>query len=153
MENNALIVLKGKQEIDGEENCYELTTMGNYTKKGDKYYISYEGSEITGYENTRTTLKVKEDYVSMIRFGKASAQMIFEKGSKYSGYYNTPYGGLTVDVTTKDIQVNINDDGGEFKLDYYIQFNHDAPVRNGMHVKIRKVGIDGDSIRTDEEYA
>ncbi|MBR5157763.1 MAG: DUF1934 domain-containing protein, partial [Clostridia bacterium] len=85
MENNALIVLKGKQEIDGEENCYELTTMGNYTKKGDKYYISYEGSEITGYENTRTTLKVKEDYVSMIRFGKASAQMIFEKGSKYSG--------------------------------------------------------------------
>ncbi len=153
MENNALIVLKGKQEIDGEENCYELTTMGNYTKKGDKYYISYEGSEITGYENTRTTLKVKDDYVSMIRFGKASAQMIFEKGSKYSGYYNTPYGGLTVDVTTKDIQVDINDDGGEFKLDYYIQFNHDAPVRNGMHVKIRKVGIEGDSIRTDEEYA
>ena len=153
MENNALIVLKGKQEIDGEENCYELTTMGNYTKKGDKYYISYEGSEITGYENTRTTLKVKEDYVSMIRFGKASAQMIFEKGSKYSGYYNTPYGGLTVDVTTKDIQVDINDDGGEFKLDYYIQFNHDAPVRNGMHVKIRKVGIDGDGIRTDEKNA
>ena len=153
MENNALIVLKGKQEIDGEENCYELTTMGNYIKKGDKYYISYEGSEITGYENTRTTLKVKEDYVSMIRFGKASAQMIFEKGSKYSGYYNTPYDGLTVDVTTKDIQVNIDDDGGEFKLDYYIQFNHDAPVRNGMHVKIRKVGIDGDSIRTDEKNA
>ncbi|MBR5157139.1 MAG: DUF1934 domain-containing protein, partial [Clostridia bacterium] len=115
--------------------------------------ISYEGSEITGYENTRTTLKVKEDYVSMIRFGKASAQMIFEKGSKYSGYYNTPYGGLTVDVTTKDIQVDINDDGGEFKLDYYIQFNHDAPVRNGMHVKIRKVGIDGDGIRTDEKNA
>lgn len=146
MENNALIVLTGKQEIDGEESTYELTTMGNYTKKGDKYYISYEGSEITGYENSRTTLKIKADYVSMIRFGKASAQMVFEKGSKYSGFYNTPFGGLSVDVTTKDLKVDVNDDGGELELDYYIQFNHDAPVRNGMHVKIRKVGIESDSV-------
>lgn len=146
MENNAWIVLTGTQEIDGEESSYELTTMGSYVKKGDKYYISYEGSEITGYENTRTTLKVKEDYVSMIRFGKASAQMIFEKGSKYSGFYNTPYGGLSVDVTTKDLAVDIDENGGELRLDYYIQFNHDAPVRNGMHVKIKKVGNDSDSI-------
>ncbi len=153
MENNALIVLTGKQVVDGEENSYELTTMGNYTKKGDKYYISYEGSEITGYENSRTTLKVKEDYISMIRFGKASAQMIFEKGSKYSGFYNTPFGGMSVDVTTKDIQVDIDENGGEFRLDYYVQFNHDTPVRNGMHVKIRKVGDEIDSVRTDKEYA
>ena len=33
MENNALIVLTGRQVVDGEENSYELTTMGNYTKK------------------------------------------------------------------------------------------------------------------------
>lgn len=153
MENNALIVLTGRQVVDGEENSYELTTMGNYTKKGDKYYISYDGSEITGYEDTRTTLKVKEDHVSMIRFGKSSAQMIFEKGSKYSGFYNTPFGGLSVDVTTKDIQVDVGEDGGEFCLDYTIQFNHDAPVRNGMHVTIRKVGSSSDNFRTDEEYA
>lgn len=153
MENNALIVLTGKQVIDGEENCYELTTVGNYTKKGDKYYISYEGSEITGYEDSRTTLKVKRDSVSMIRFGKSSAQMIFEKGSKYSGFYNTPFGGLSVDVTTKNLQVDIDDDGGEFSLDYYIQLNNDIPILNGMHVKIRKVGNEGDGIRTDEEYA
>lgn len=153
MENNALIVLTGKQVIDGEENCYELTTVGNYTKKGDKYYISYEGSEITGYEDSRTTLKVKRDSVSMIRFGKSSAQMIFEKGSKYSGFYNTPFGGLSVDVTTKNLQVDIDDDGGEFSLDYYIQLNNDIPILNGMHVKIRKVGNESDGIRTDEEYA
>jgi uncharacterized beta-barrel protein YwiB (DUF1934 family) len=153
MENNAVIVLTGKQEIDGEENSYELTTVGNYTKKGDKYYISYEGSEITGYENSRTTLKVKEDYVSMIRFGKASAQMVFEKGSNYSGYYNTPYGQLVIDVATTDMKIDIDDEGGEFYLDYYISFNHDAPIKNGMHVKIRKVGIDGDGIRTDEKHA
>lgn len=153
MENNALIVLTGKQMIDGEENSYELTTVGNYTKKGDKYYISYEGSEITGYEDSRTTLKVKRDSVSMIRFGKSSAQMIFEKNRKYSGFYNTPYGGLSVDVTTRDLKVDIDDNGGEFSLDYYIQFNNDIPVENGMHVKIRKVGNESDSIRTDKEYA
>ena len=79
--------------------------------------------------------------------------MIFEKGSKYSGFYNTPFGGMSVDVTTKDIQVDIDENGGEFRLDYYVQFNHDTPVRNGMHVKIRKVGDEIDSVRTDKEYA
>ena len=58
-----------------------------------------------------------------------------------------------VDVTTKDIQVDVGEDGGEFCLDYTIQFNHDAPVRNGMHVTIRKVGSSSDNFRTDEEYA
>lgn len=141
MENNALITLIGKQLIDGEEDSYELTTVGKYTKQNGKYLASYEGSELTGHENTTTTLKIKDDFVSMVRFGKNSpvSQMVFQERKQYTGIYNTPYGNMTVDVYTKAMSVDINDDGGEINLDYLVQLNDCAPVRNNLTVKIRKV--------------
>ena len=140
METNALITLTGRQSIDGENDQYELTTLGKYTKKGDKYYVSYEGSELTGYEGTTTTLKIKDGYISMIRFGNSSTQMIFEKEKKYVGHYETPFGSLSVGVTTNSMTVDIDENGGEIDLDYLVELNNNLPVHNGLHLKIRKVG-------------
>ena len=139
METNALITLKGRQIVDGENDEYELTTVGKYVKKGEKYYISYEGSELTGYEGTTTTLKIIDGCVSMIRFGKAATQMIFEKEKKYVGHYETPLGALSVGVTTNSITVDIDENGGEIDLDYMIELNNSMPVHNGLHLTIRKV--------------
>ncbi len=140
MKTNALITLTGRQNVDGENDQYELTTLGSYRKKDDKYYISYEGSELTGYAGTTTTLKIKDGCVSMIRFGNSSTQMIFEKEKKYVGYYDTPYGSLSVGVTTNSISVDIDDEGGEIDLDYLVELNNNLPIHNGLHLKIRKVG-------------
>ena len=142
METNALITLSGNQTVDGENDVYELTTLGSYIKKGDKYYISYEGTELTGYEGTTTTLKIKDDCVSMIRFGSSTSQMIFEKEKKYVGYYDTPFGGLSVGVTTNSMRVDIDENGGEIELDYMVELNNSMPVHNGLHLTIRKVGKD-----------
>ena len=141
MDNNALITLIGKHTVDGEEDSFELTTQGKYKKQNGRYFVSYEGSEITGYDNTTTTLKIKDDYVSMIRFGKnmGSSQMIFEENKQYTGVYRTPHGNMTVDVFTNEMSVDIDEEGGEVNLDYYGQLNSCQPVRNNLTVKIRKV--------------
>lgn len=141
MENNALITLIGKHTVDGEVDSFELTTQGKYMKQNGKYFVSYEGSEITGYDNSTTTLKIQDDYVSMIRFGKemGSSQMIFEENKQYTGVYRTPHGNMSVDVYTNEMSVDVNDDGGEVALDYFVQLNSCQPVRNNLTVKIRKV--------------
>ncbi|MBQ3118515.1 MAG: DUF1934 domain-containing protein [Clostridia bacterium] len=141
MENNALITLIGKNTVDGEVDSFELTTEGKYMKQNGKYLVSYEGSEITGYDNTTTTLKIQENLVSMIRFGKSagSSQMIFEENKQYTGVYRTPHGNMSVDVYTNEMQVNVDDCGGEVMLDYFVQLNSCQPVRNNLRVKIRKV--------------
>lgn len=147
MENNALITLKGSQSHDGELNDYEMTTVGTFIKKDDKYYVTYKGSEITGYENSTTTLKIKPDFVSMMRFGNTHTQMIFQKDNKKNlGYYETPVGQLSVGVTTREITVNLTEEGGEVKLDYWLDLNGGGEVRNGLHVLIRKVENLNDSI-------
>ena len=141
MENNALITLIGQNTVDGEVDSFELTTAGKYMKQNGKYLVSYEGSEITGYDNTTTTLKIQDNFVSMIRFGKnmGSSQMIFEENKQYTGVYRTPHGNMSVDVYTNEMEVNVDDDGGEVMLDYFVQLNSCQPVRNNLRVKIRKV--------------
>lgn len=141
MENNALITLITKNVVDGTEDNFELTTQGKYIKQNGKYLVSYEGSEITGYDNTTTTLKIQDDLVSMIRFGKnmGSSQMVFEENKQYTGVYRTPHGNLSVDVFTNEMSVDVDDDGGELELDYVVQLNSCQPVRNNLKVKIRKV--------------
>lgn len=141
METNAWITLTGKQSIDGEDDHFELITAGRYIKRDGRFYVSYEGSEITGYENTTTTLKIKDDYVSMVRFenGGGASQMVFEANKQYTGIYRTPHGSLSIDVFTNEMRVNMDDSGGEVELDYFVQLNDSDPVRNNLHVYIRKV--------------
>lgn len=140
METNAWITLSGKHIIDGDEDSYELSTVGRYVKRDGKFYVSYEGSEITGFKNTTTTLKIKDDYVSMIRFGEGrSSQMIFKTKKQYTGIYRTPYGDLSVDVFTNNMRIDVDDNGGDIELDYFTQLNAGDTVRNNLHVHIRKV--------------
>ncbi len=139
MENNAIITLKTRQDIDGDEDLIEITTQGKYIKRGDKYYVSYEGSEITGYDGTKTTLKIndKENSVMLLRYGENATQMFFEKGNKCTGLYNTPFGRLTVDVSTTDLSINMGDDGGKVNLQYFIGINNELPVKNNLSVEIK----------------
>jgi len=141
METNAWITLSGRQMIDGESDNFELTTAGKYTMQGGKYYVSYEGSEITGYDKTTTTLKIKNDQISMIRFakGNVASQMVFAPSKQYTGIYRTPHGSLNIDIYTNHMRVEIDENGGEVELDYFIQLNGTDPVRNNLHVYIRKV--------------
>lgn len=141
METNAWITLKGRQTVDGEDDSFELETAGKYVERDGKYYISYKGSEITGYDKTTTTLKIKDDYVSMIRLGDkgGASQMVFERNKQYTGIYRTPHGSLTIDVITNEMKIDINENGGDIELDYFIQLNSSEPVRNNLCVNVRKV--------------
>lgn len=140
MENNALITLKTRQDIDGEEDLIEITTAGKYIRRGDKYYVSYIGSEITGYDGIKTMLKIndRENSVMLLRYGENAAQMFFEKGNKCTGLYNTPFGRLTVDVSTTDLSINVGEEGGKVNLQYLIGINNEMPVRNNLYLEIKK---------------
>ena len=140
MENNALITLKTRQDIDGEEDIIEITTLGKYLRRGDKYYISYEGSEITGFDGTKTTLKIndREKSVMLLRYGENATQLFFESGNKCTGHYNTPFGRLTVDVSTTDLSSNVDDDGGNVNLQYLIGINNEMPVRKNLYLEVKK---------------
>ena len=75
MKNNVLINIKGVQTIDNQKDTTELFTTGDIYFKNNKTYITYLESEVTGYENCRTTLKIDgSNRMTLMRSGKTRSQ-------------------------------------------------------------------------------
>ena len=69
MQENYLISIVGTQEIDGEKDQIELTTVGTYVRKGNSRYIVYHefNQDLPAGKDT-SVLKVEDDKrVTLIR--------------------------------------------------------------------------------------
>jgi len=141
MNKRALIRVKGIQEdADNQKNTIELITEGTFYKKGNFYYITYDESEITGLEGTTTTLKVSKDKVTLIRFGKNNVRFIFEENKKHRSNYATPFGDFEMDVTSKEINVNLTDNGGELYINYRLDMEGEFLSQNQIHISVKEAG-------------
>ena len=69
MQENYLISILGRQQVDGETGEVQVTTLGSYVKKGKNRYITYKeyDSEVNGKPVT-SVLKVEgNDKVTLMR--------------------------------------------------------------------------------------
>jgi uncharacterized beta-barrel protein YwiB (DUF1934 family) len=139
MHRNALISVMGNQNASDKDDGsrMELVTQGKYYKKGEAYYVTYKESEVTGMEGTTTTLKIKEGVVTLTRFGAVNSQMIFEQGRKHISYYDTKHGAFTVGIVANSVDVSVNDCGGEIKVDYLLEIDHNGSGCSEFRLKIR----------------
>ena len=92
MENNAVISIRTNQELDGEQETIALDTVGKYAIRNNKIYIIYDESDMTGFEDTTTTIKVSDGNVSVRRSGRYTSKMNYLTGEKSLCLINTPYG-------------------------------------------------------------
>lgn len=141
MNKKVIISVRGSSNyIDEERGRLELVTEGKYYRKGDTYFITYKESEVTGMQGTTTTLKVANDVVTLMRFGAVNSQFIFQRGQKHISYYDTNYGAFTVGVYTSDMNINVDDSGGEIMVDYELEIDNNNTGDNDFHMMIREAG-------------
>ncbi len=140
MKDNAMISLKTLQNVDGEEevNEIELQTKGKFAEKNGKFYIIYEESELTGFENTTTTIKVSEDYVSMTRTGKYNSKMVFRRGEKCLCNYATPYGVIPVGVNPTLLESRMDNTGGRVDIEYILDVDNHDYLKNRLNLMVTK---------------
>lgn len=147
MNKYVIISVKGTQTSANQDpNILELVTEGKYYKKGNTYFITYKESEVTGMEGTTTTVKISEGVVTLMRFGAVNSQFIFEQGQKHLSYYDTSFGTFTVGVYTNEVDVKVDDEGGEIKVDYRLEIDNNKSGENDFHMFIREVG------HTDDKF-
>jgi len=141
MNKNVIISLKGNQTIANQDSSkMELVTEGKYYKKGNTYYITYKESEVTGMSGTTTTLKISDGVVTLMRFGSVNSQMVFQEGQKHISHYDTAYGAFTIGVLAHQVYVNVDENGGEIKIDYRLELDNNEFGENDFYMSIREVG-------------
>jgi uncharacterized beta-barrel protein YwiB (DUF1934 family) len=137
---SVLINIRGIQTADdGQRDTTELFTQGFFYHKNNSYYLSYEESEATGFEGSRTTLKIEgNDRISLIRHGNTRSNLIIERGGRNVGYYSTMQGELMIGVSAAEIDIHLNENGGNLYFKYSLDINTTHVSDNEVYVDVQE---------------
>ena len=132
-------------QINGEimeenDSGMEFITEGRFYSKGDSLYLVYDESEFSGMEGCTTSLKITGNKIRMKRYGEdvgVETAIEFEKGKRFSGFYETPFGAVPMEVLTNHVANHINDSGeGSLDIDYHISLKGLTESRSMLKIEI-----------------
>ncbi|WP_211231328.1 DUF1934 domain-containing protein [Halonatronum saccharophilum] len=105
-------------QYEGEEKSQITSDIrGNVYDKGGVYYIKYEDN-LEGLKGVKTTLKVKDDILSIIRQGKVRSIQEFNAQEKTDFEYKTQYGVLNLGIEVHRMGIDVGPSSGRIKVDY-----------------------------------
>lgn len=128
MEKEVLLKIKGTHGSADEKEIIEVEAKGQYIEKNNKIYVTYVD---TSLDNVKTTIKISNKKISVLRFGVTNANLVFEKGITHTMPYETPYGLFQIDSRTDSIKVCKDEKQIEVNVNYYMEINN-MPVENNI---------------------
>lgn len=137
MTKDVIVAIKGIQTDMFEADEIELVTTGQYVEKNNKVYITYIDATIDQDKETKTTVKLSENQISILRFGGVNTHMIFEKDKAHITHYETPFGVFEINTLTKEINVDRGDDYMEINVAYNLSINHMSMGVNTFTINVK----------------
>lgn len=136
MEKSAVISIRSFSDLDKDE-VIEVVTPGKFHLGESEFKAVYEESEISGMDGTTTTLVIKDDVLVLEREGSTSTRMEFKKGEDVISLYNTPYGMMNINISTKELDIDMDEDGGVIYTKYVLGVEGQPGITTELKVKIR----------------
>ena len=135
MEKSAVISIRSFSDLDKDE-VIEVVTPGKFHLGESEFKAVYEESEISGMDGTTTTLVIKDDVLVLEREGSTSTRMEFKKGEDVISLYNTPYGMMNINISTKELDIDMDEDGGVIYTKYVLGLEGQPGITTELKVKI-----------------
>lgn len=118
MKEDYLMTMVTHQDVEGEKEIIEMTTVADFEGDTDDYYISYIDDE-GDLKGCRTTLHVEDGKcITITREGSYDSHMIVEKNSRHISHHKTPYGSFSLGVSALDIESRMTNCGGRLNFRY-----------------------------------
>lgn len=136
MEKSAIISVRSFSDLNKDE-VIEVVTPGKFHLGESEFKAVYEESEISGMDGTTTTLVIKDDALILEREGSTTTRMEFKKGEEVVSLYNTPYGMMNINIYTKELDIDMDDDGGVIYTKYILGLEGQPGITTELKVKIR----------------
>ena len=136
MEKKAIISIVSNASME-DGDVIEVVSPGKYIKMDSGYKAVYEETEISGMEGTTTILTIKDKEVLLEREGTTSTKMEFQKDNTQVALYNTPYGMLELKTSTKELDLDVNEKGGNISIKYHLIAGGQEPIKTNLDMKIK----------------
>lgn len=137
MKDNVLIKIKTYQDIEGSgDEPIELETTGRFGSINGKYYIMYDESELTGFADTSTMIKIWDKSVMVTRRGKHNMKISYTEGERNLCVYPTPYGSVGASIRTFDVSYDLDCEtpGGSVRVDYTLDTDNENFYKNSLNI-------------------
>ena len=138
---DVLIDIKGIQNVDGEDDITELTTVGKMDVIAGKTYLRYEDRTGDSDDGISCLIKLdpKDDSIIMQRSGSFNSRMYIKKGQRHICHYETPAGTFTMGIFGENTDIKMGDEGGRVFMSYTIDINNSLMSRNSVEIKVKEV--------------
>ena len=137
MKKNVVITVRGLQRaVDGDEPV-EVISAGTYLRKDDTHYLSYEEADDDG-KITKNRIKITSSSVEMTKQGTFATRMVFVLGQQHHACYVTPFGELTLGMTTKYITVTEEEKELAVALRYDLEINGSYMSECELDIEIKE---------------
>ena len=134
-----LVSVKSVQrDMDGKDTVVELISPGTSHKKGNTQYVRYEESSVTGMDGVKTTIKIHDDSIVLLRTGAVSMRHQYVRGEERESVYETPYGDLHMAVKTHELTVDFHNGTGRVHLGYDISIEGEWQFYNQLDIDVRE---------------
>ena len=119
-----------------------MTTFGilRYDLQLHCWEVSYDESEASGMEGTRTYLQLFDDQrVRLLREGEVEADMVFIKGDRFVSTMQSAFGPLAISVITNIAEGHFTPAGGFIRLSYSVSFGQHENISTKVEMQAQRV--------------
>ena len=124
------------------EDEIEIMTEAKLYQKPNATFITYEEPEDTGFDNSKTVIKLEDEVLSIKRFGGDSdghMDLTLQEGAMSITTYVIPMARIEIEVYTNDVKGELTDEGyGKIFADYSVRIADLTKTRNKLEIDITK---------------
>lgn len=125
MKKDVWLSISTTQRFEGcDIDKVDLVTAAKLYQRRGKYYIVYDESELTGWEGSRTTVRLSDREASVIRTGSCPSELLFAENERHVGLYQTPFGAMTISTHTTNLRSTVGMHGGHLVIDYTLEVDN-----------------------------
>lgn len=146
MTKDVLVKISGLQ-TDIEDDDIEVISRGQYYFRNGKHYVIYE--ELLEDENNiytgsliKSTLKMTDKKVELLRKGITQSNMVFDLEKINYSSYSTPFGELSLEITTRKIELIEQETIISLKLYYSLSVNSQYYSECELKIEVKAVETD-----------
>lgn len=141
MTQDVLVSVKGFHQTEiPEADEIEVFSAGKYYLKNGKHYIMFEEAIPDSTEVIKSRITLKDGVMEVQKKGPITSNMTFERGTKTSSWYHTPFGNMHAGITVREMNITEQEDLLEIYVDYELELDYAHASDTKIRVKVLSKG-------------